>query len=100
MALDLGVPSGRITNILTVVARSPRTRRYGCRHRPDQFGVLATLAETYEDTRWPIDPPDPVEAIKFAMDRRGYAFHVTANWRLTFKFRDGDAYDLDYEDYH
>lgn len=33
--------------------------------------------------------------------RRGtYCFHVTANWRLTFRFRDGDAYDLDYEDYH
>ena len=32
--------------------------------------------------------------------RASYAFHVTANWRLTFKFRDGDAYDLDYEDYH
>ena len=29
-----------------------------------------------------------------------YAFHVTRNWRLTFKFKDGDAYDLDYEDYH
>ena len=34
-------------------------------------------------------------------NRRGsYAFHVTANWRLTFRFRDGDAFDLDYEDYH
>ena len=33
--------------------------------------------------------------------RRGtYAFHVTRNWRLTFKFKDGDAHDLDYEDYH
>ena len=34
-------------------------------------------------------------------NRRGsYAFHVTANWRLTFRFRDGDAYDLDHEDDH
>ncbi len=38
----------------------------------DRLGVLATLVEVYEDTRWPIDPPDPVEAIKFAMDQRGY----------------------------
>ena len=34
-------------------------------------------------------------------NRRGiYAFNVTANRRLTFKYKDGDANDLDYEDYH
>jgi toxin HigB-1 len=25
---------------------------------------------------------------------------VNGNWRLTFEFRDGHAYVLDYEDYH
>jgi len=25
---------------------------------------------------------------------------VNANWRLTFEFREGNAYLLDYEDYH
>jgi len=25
---------------------------------------------------------------------------VRANWRITFKFNDGDAYILNYEDYH
>ncbi len=39
----------------------------------DRLGVLATLVEAYEDRRWPIDPPDPVEAIKFAMEQRGYS---------------------------
>ena len=39
----------------------------------DRLGVLATLVEVYEDTRWPIDAPDPVEAIKFAMEQRGYS---------------------------
>ena len=38
----------------------------------DRLGVLATLVEAYEDRRWPIDPPDPVEAILFAMEQRGY----------------------------
>ncbi len=38
----------------------------------DRLGVLATLVEAYEDRRWPIDPPDQVEAIKFAMDQCGY----------------------------
>lgn len=28
------------------------------------------------------------------------AIWVSGNWRLTFEFRDGNAYVLDYEDYH
>ena len=38
----------------------------------DWLGVLAILVEAYEETRWPMDSPDPVEAIKFAMEQRGY----------------------------
>ena len=34
-------------------------------------------------------------------NRKGaFAMDVTANWRLTFKFEDGRAWDVDYEDYH
>ena len=29
-----------------------------------------------------------------------WSIWVNGNWRLTFEFRDGDAYVLDYEDYH
>ncbi len=29
-----------------------------------------------------------------------YAISVSGNWRLTFEFRNGDVYVLDYEDYH
>lgn len=29
-----------------------------------------------------------------------YSIRVNGNWRLTFKFEDGDAYVLDYQDYH
>ena len=29
-----------------------------------------------------------------------FAISVSGNWRLTFEFRDGDVYVLDYEDYH
>jgi len=29
-----------------------------------------------------------------------WSIRVSGNWRLTFEFRDGDAYVLDYEDYH
>ena len=29
-----------------------------------------------------------------------WAISVSGNWRLTFEFRDGDVFVLDYEDYH
>lgn len=34
-------------------------------------------------------------------NRKGvWAISVSGNWRLTFEFRDGHVYLLDYEDYH
>ena len=34
-------------------------------------------------------------------DRRGhYAVSVSGNWRVTFRFEDGHAIDVDYTDYH
>lgn len=29
-----------------------------------------------------------------------WSIWVSANWRMTFEFRNGDAHILDYEDYH
>ena len=37
----------------------------------DRLDVLATLVEAWEEKHWPIDSPDPVEAILFAMEHRG-----------------------------
>jgi HTH-type transcriptional regulator/antitoxin HigA len=39
-------------------------RRFGTSAR-DELELLGTLAELYEETHDPIDPPDPVEVIKF-----------------------------------
>ena len=33
--------------------------------------VLGTLVQAYEAKHYPIDPPDPIEAIKFRMDQSG-----------------------------
>jgi len=34
-------------------------------------------------------------------DRRGiWSVTITGNWRVTFEFFDGNAYIVDYEDYH
>ena len=32
--------------------------------------------------------------------RNRWSVWVNGNWRITFEFRDGNAYVLDYEDYH
>lgn len=37
----------------------------------DRFEVLLTLVEAYETKHYPIDLPDPVEAIKFRMEQAG-----------------------------
>lgn len=37
----------------------------------DRLDVLATLIDAYETERFPIDPPDPIEAIKFRMEQQG-----------------------------
>jgi HTH-type transcriptional regulator/antitoxin HigA len=37
----------------------------------DTLEVLITLVEVYEEKHYPIDPPDPIEAINFRMEQRG-----------------------------
>jgi HTH-type transcriptional regulator/antitoxin HigA len=37
----------------------------------DRLDVLATLIEAYEAQHYPMDPPDPIEAIKFRMEQQG-----------------------------
>lgn len=35
----------------------------------DELEILALIIEDYEDKNYPIDPPDPIEAIKFRMEQ-------------------------------
>jgi HTH-type transcriptional regulator / antitoxin HigA len=37
----------------------------------DRLEVLATLIDAYEAEHYPLDPPDPIEAIKFRMEQQG-----------------------------
>ena len=37
----------------------------------DLFEVLAILADDYENKHYPIEPPDPKEAIRFRMEQLG-----------------------------
>lgn len=37
----------------------------------DRLDILATLIDAYEAKIYPMDPPDPVEAIRFRMEQQG-----------------------------
>lgn len=37
----------------------------------DRLDVLATLIDAYETEHCPMDPPDPIEAIRFRMESQG-----------------------------
>lgn len=38
----------------------------------DRFDLLALVIADYEAKHWAIDPPDPVDAIKYRMEQGGY----------------------------
>ncbi|TVR30810.1 MAG: hypothetical protein EA404_11755 [Spirochaetaceae bacterium] len=37
----------------------------------EELELLALVVDRYEEARFPIDPPDPIEAIRFRMDQMG-----------------------------
>ena len=37
----------------------------------DRLDVLATLIDAYETKHYPMDPPDPIDAIQFRMEQQG-----------------------------
>jgi HTH-type transcriptional regulator/antitoxin HigA len=37
----------------------------------DRLDILATLIEAYDDKHYRMDPPDPIEAIKYRMEQQG-----------------------------
>ena len=38
----------------------------------DRFDLLALIIEDYERKRWPIEPPDTINAIRYRMETGGY----------------------------
>jgi HTH-type transcriptional regulator / antitoxin HigA len=39
----------------------------------DRLDILSTLVEAYEQRAYPIDVPDPIEAIQYYMETRGWS---------------------------
>jgi HTH-type transcriptional regulator / antitoxin HigA len=59
---DYNLALSRIDALMDVTEDGPES---------DELELLVTLVEMYEEKHYPIDMPDPVEAIKFRMDQLG-----------------------------
>lgn len=69
---------------------------------PDHVGKLRDILAVLDQSRGPEAmnlPGFRLHALRG--DLRGlYAVSVSGNWRVIFRFEDGDAIDVDYVDYH
>lgn len=75
----------------------------------DGRGIRADLRENVEDILARLDQASSPQALNLPGyrlhalkgDRKGlWAVTVRANWRIVFRFEDGDAVDVDLLDYH
>ena len=68
-----------LTQWLVFPASWMRTRCDGCSRfgnnggtaEEDRLDLLATLVDAYESEHFPIDPPDPIAAIRFRLEQQG-----------------------------
>jgi HTH-type transcriptional regulator/antitoxin HigA len=44
----------------------------------DRFDLLALIVEDYERKRWPIEPPEAIDAIRYRMEAGGYTRPILA----------------------
>ena len=67
-------------------------------HVPRLRAILTLLdaATTPDDVNFPGAGFHPLRGDL----RRFYAVRVSGNWRVIFRFEDGDVFDVDYLDYH
>jgi proteic killer suppression protein len=70
--------------------------------RPDLVEKLQKILSSLEAANGPQEMALPMFRLHpLTGDRRGtYSVTVKANWRVTFRFHEGAAYDVDLEDYH
>ena len=65
----------------------------------DRLRLILSALEQSSDARDMNQPKFRLHPLKGS--RKGvWAVTVTANWRVTFRSEGGDAYDVDWEDYH
>ena len=69
---------------------------------PEHVGKLRDILAALDSSSGPAGMDLPgfrLHALKGRL-KGHYAVSVSGNWRVTFRFEDGEAVDLDYVDYH
>ena len=69
---------------------------------PEHIGKLRDILAALDQSRTAQDMDLPgfrLHALKGTL-KGSYAVSVSGNWRVTFRFEDGHAVDVDYVDYH
>ena len=69
---------------------------------PQHFGRLRDILSVLDRSRKPDDmnlPGFRLHPLKGQLKGQ-WAVSVSGNWRVTFRFEAGDAYEVDYVDYH
>jgi proteic killer suppression protein len=69
---------------------------------PDHARKLEDILDRLDAAAVPADmdyPGSHLHSLKGALADL-WSVKVSANWRITFRFENGDIYDLDYVDYH
>ncbi|MGE0697723.1 MAG: type II toxin-antitoxin system RelE/ParE family toxin [Hyphomicrobiaceae bacterium] len=87
--------------------KSRALRRYwekndGSKIAPEWLPRISMILDLLDAATEPSDlslPGLELHGLK-GTDRGRYAVKVTGNWRVTFGWQDGDATDVDLEDYH
>lgn len=65
------------TDLLLYPIRSEADYKRALQRAEAFFEALITLVEAYERKHHPVDPPDPVDAIKFRMEQAGLSVKDT-----------------------
>jgi len=68
-------------------------------HHAKRLRMLLTALDTAQSIEDMNIPGFRLHPLK-GSERGRWSVWVNGNWRLTFEFKDGHAYVLDYEDYH
>ena len=75
-----------------------RSSRTAPSHTPKLLRILTALDRSADPQGMDL-PGFRLNPLKGRL-RGHYAVSVSGNWRVTFRFKDGHAFDVDYLDYH
>ena len=70
--------------------------------RSDQAGRIALTLADLDSARRPEDLDVPAYRLHRLKGRLKdyWSISISGNWRITFRFEDGDVFDVDLVDYH